>query len=137
VLANGILWLVFAANFALKSYPYTPHTKTFEEQSPPYVFWGRAFPFERYMSPLMRLTRFLEWPSFFSARPYFACFDSRVINGDQVYGGVSVTGYYLLIVCLLSFLQWYLLGWFLDHLKRFSVSRGPDLPTPGHTYDAH
>lgn len=136
VLANGILWLVFATNFVLKSYPYTPHAKTFEEQSPPYVFWGRAFPFEQYMSPLMRLTRFVAWPSFFAATPYFRYFDSRGINGDQLYGGISVTGYYLLIVCIFSFIQWYLIGLLADHLRRrLLADRGPASANSGHAYD--
>jgi hypothetical protein len=89
----------------------------FEEQSPLYTYYGRALPAEKYTAPLMRTTRFVQWPSFVAARPFLWYFDVHDIEGERLYGGVSVTGYYLFIVCLLSFLQWYLLGRFVEYLK--------------------
>jgi len=137
LLANGVLWLVFALNFVANSHPYSPHPPMFEEQSPLYAYYGRALPAEQYMTPLMRITRFLEWPSFFVARPYFWYFDSHGIDGARRYGRVSVTGYYLLIVCLLSFLQWYLVGSLTDYVKRrLGVNRSPASTNSGHAYDA-
>jgi hypothetical protein len=35
-----------------------------------------------------------------------------------LYGGIDVGGYYLILVCLLSFAQWYLIGLLLDCLRR-------------------
>jgi len=31
-----------AVNFAMESYSYSPHIKIFEEQSPPYILYGRG-----------------------------------------------------------------------------------------------
>jgi hypothetical protein len=69
VLANALFWLVFAVSFILESDPYERHTKLFEEPSSPYIIWSRSFPFESYMTPLMRTTRLMQWPSFFAAAP--------------------------------------------------------------------
>jgi hypothetical protein len=117
ILANGVFWLVFVINFLANSRAYKPHPITFEERSPLFVYYGRALPAEQYMSPLMRTTRTLQWPSLFSARPYFWYFDRHGIYGEQLYGGISVTGYYVLIVCALSFLQWYVVGWLIDWVR--------------------
>ncbi len=89
------------------------------------------------MTPLLRTMRFLEWPSFFAARPYFWYFDTHGIYGKQLYWRVSVTGYYLLIVCLLSFLQWYGVGWLLDRVRK-RVKLGPTDTSScnGHADDA-
>jgi hypothetical protein len=118
VLANAVLWLTFAVYFIAQSYPWQPHQKLFEEQSPPCIFWGHAFPFDKYMSPFMRATRLIEAPSFYAATPLFWYFDSRHIVADSLYAGVDVGGYYLILVCLLSFAQWYLTGFFIDGLRR-------------------
>lgn len=64
VLVNALFWLIFAVWFVSESYPYEPHTKLFEEASSPYMICSRAFPFRRYLTPLMRTTRLLQWPSF-------------------------------------------------------------------------
>lgn len=137
ILANGIFWLVFAINFAAKSYAYHPHVKAFEEPSPPYIIFGRAFPFKDYMTPLMRTTRLLQWPSFIAAaRPYFWYFNSHGIYGETLYHGISISGYYLIIVCVLSFLQWYAVGGLVDYVrKRLNLrpTRTPD--NGGRTYD--
>jgi|SRR5579863_5670718 len=116
LIGNAIFWIVFGTNFALKSYAYKQHTKIFEEESSPYILWSRAFPFDEYMSPLMRATRLVQWPSFYAATPLNLYFSHRGIVADQLYWGISVGGYYLICVCLLSFLQWYLVGVFLDYL---------------------
>jgi hypothetical protein len=117
LLGNAVFWLIFGTNFALKSYAYTQHTKVFEEESSPYILWSRAFPFNEYMSPLMRATRVVQWPSFYAATPVNLYFSHRGIVVDQLYWGISVGGYYLICVCLLSFLQWYLVGLFLVYLR--------------------
>ena len=126
VLANAVFWLAFAVYFIANSYPYQPHQKLFEEESPPYVFLGRAFPFDEYVSPFMRTTRFIEAPSFSAATPVFWYFDSRHIDADHLYAGVDVGGYYLISVCLLSFAQWYLIGRLIDHTRRRLTTR--DVP---------
>jgi len=137
MLANGVFWLVFTINFVVRSYPYEQHLKVFEEESPPYIFWSRAFPFEQYMSPLMRATRFAQWPSFYAATPFNLYFSHRETVVDHLYWGVSIGGYYLLLVCLLSFLQWYVVGLLIDHARRrLNAGPTPTSDNPGHAYDA-
>ncbi len=126
LIANSLFWFLFAVNFVARSYAYEPHVKIFEEASPPYILWSRAFPFEQYMSPLMRATRIVQWPSFYAATPVNLYFSHRGIVVDELYGGISVGGYYLLLVCLLSFLQWYLVGLFIDCILNRGAS-GPDV----------
>ena len=130
ILANGLFWLAFAINFVVVSRAYKPHPPLFEEPSPPYIFWSRAFPFEQYMSPFMRATRFLQRPSFYAASPLNFCFSRRGIVVDHTYWGVSVGGYYLIAVCLLSFAQWYVIGWVVQKIwYRWS---GHPTPSPSH-----
>jgi hypothetical protein len=116
ILANGVFWLVFIVYFWWKGYLYNPHVKLFEEPAPPYIIWGRAFPFDQYMSPFMKASRILQWPSFYAASPLNFLASSRGIVGDTQYWGTSVGGYYLILVCLLSFIQWYLIAIFIDYL---------------------
>ena len=135
ILANGVLWLVFVIHFVVVSQPYAPHEPQFEEFAPAYIFWGRAYPFEQYCGSWpMRATRLLERPSFYAAIPVNYFFSRRGITVDHLYGGVSAGGYYLIAVFLTSFLQWYLVGLIVDHLRRrLSVSRAGVSPNPDHT----
>lgn len=126
VVANVLFWLVFAVYLVSQSYPYRPHRILFEEVPPSYIFWGCAFPVEKYMSPIMRATRFIQAPSFYASTPFFWYFDSRGVFVNDLYAGVSVGGYYLIIVCLLSFAQWYVTGRLVDYVGgRFSINRAP------------
>jgi hypothetical protein len=134
VLANSIFWLIFAINFAAKSYTYRPHVRAFEEVSA-YIFWSRAFPMDQLASPLMRVTRFVQWPSFYAAGRLF--FVHRDIDVSRIYWGISLGGYYLILVCLLSFLQWYLLGLLIDYARRrMNAGRIRAPGGPGRPYDA-
>lgn len=134
LLGNGVFWLVFAVNFVVRSYHYEQHVRVFEEESPPYILCSRAFPFEQYMSPLMRVTRLLQWPSFYAATPVNLYFSHRGIVVDQLYWGVSAGGYYLILSCLLSFLQWYLVGLLIDYARKRLNARGG---WPGLRFGAH
>ena len=116
LVANAVFWLVFAVYFVDKSQAYQPHPLKFEEVTPLYIFWGRGLPFDHYMSPFMRAARFIEAPSFYAARPFFWYFNTRNITADHLFASVSVDGYYLLLVCLLSFGFWCLAGWLIDYL---------------------
>ena len=131
--ANGVFWVVFAVYFQAKSFQWRPHAKLFEEVSPPYVFWGHAFPFAQYMSHFMRFTRLLQWPSFRAATPFNLYLSHRGIVVDDLFWGVSAGGYYLIIVGVLSFLQWYLIGVLID----YTSSRMNAAPTDnlGHAHD--
>jgi hypothetical protein len=118
LIANSVLWVIFAANFIAKSRPYKSHPFMFEETAPPYIFWGHALPFEEYWSPMMRITRTLEAPSFYASIPLNWYFSRRAITVDHQYWGISTGAYYLLLGCLLSFAQWYLFGLVIDYLRR-------------------
>lgn len=139
-LANVAFWMIFGVLFAAASYPYRPHRLAFEEITPSYIFFGRALPEidsgtgVGLPPPLMNVTRIIQRPSFITAAPYFWYFNSHGITVDRLYWGISVGAYYLIIVCLLSFLQWYLIGLFVDFItRRLSLSRARG--GPGNAYD--
>lgn len=142
VLGNALFWLVFSILFAVGSYPYQPHRPRFEEISAAYIFFGRTLKLldtgtRVGLSPLfLRVTYFVQWPSAYSARPFFWYFNRHNISVDQQYFGISVGGYFLLLVCLLSFLQWYLMGrtvqklWDSWHERSpATVNHAPSAPT--------
>jgi hypothetical protein len=142
MLANGIYWMVFAVLFVTGSYPYRPHRPVFEEVAPNYIFFGKAL---RQIDTgtgvglpprLITLTYAIQRPTVLATRPFYWYFDSHDITVDQLYWGVSVGGYYLLLVCVLSFVQWYLIGWVVQKLwhRWFShptaaPSHAPSTPT--------
>ena len=119
-LLNFAFWLGFGALFVAQSYPYQPHRLAFEEITPSYIFSGRAL---REIDSgtgvalppaLMKVTYAIQKPSVFAAKPFYWYFNSRGIVIDRLFWGISVGGYYLLVVSLISFLQWLLIGFFVD-----------------------
>ncbi len=53
-------------------------------------------------------------PSVVAAKPFYWYFNSRGIVVARLFLGVSVGGYYLLVVSFISFLQWLLIGFLAD-----------------------
>jgi hypothetical protein len=137
VLANGVFWLVFACLFVAGSYPYKPHKLAFEEASPSYIFFGRALRevdsgTGTSLPPrLIKLTYAIQRPSAFAARPFYWFFDGHGLTVDRQYWRVSIGGYYLLLVCLLSFVQWYLAGLLAEYVGRRFGTRPNRNPTSG------
>jgi hypothetical protein len=123
-LTNLVFWLLFAAFYLIESNPYKIHDKVFEEIFPAYIYFGRALPVleERY-GALMKATTLIQWPSFYAALPVNFAFSRRGIVVDQQYGAISAGGYYLLAVCMLSFVQWYLVGWIVQGVGHRWVGR--------------
>ena len=81
----------------------------------------------------MRAARFVQWPSFHGAIPLNWYFSRRGIVVDHLYCGISVGGYYLILVCFLSFLQWYLIGFSIDWARhRFTTRAKPPNEAPVH-----
>jgi hypothetical protein len=121
LLGNACLWLILRVFFVLKSYPYIPHKPIFEERSPELIYFGRALSYleNEKMIPLIRTIRLVQLPSFYAASPFNLLFSRRGMAVDQLYWGISVGGYYLLLVCLLSFVQWYLVGVLIDYIRPF------------------
>ncbi len=135
-MANSLFWLIFVVLFQLQSYPYEPHKLSFEEATPSYIFFGRAL---REVDtgtggslppPLIKVTSTIQKPSFIAAIPYYWYFNSHEITVDRLYWHISVGGYYLVVACILSFVQWYLLGFLLDRLKGRTTSGNKGLSPP-------
>jgi hypothetical protein len=142
ILANAVYWIVFAILFVAGSYPYRPHLPRFEEITAAYIFFGRALKLLDTgtgigLPPLfLKITFAVQWPSAYAARPFFWYFNRHNISVDHQYFGTSLGGYYLLLVGVLSFLQWYLIGWVVQKLwDRWSShptaapSQAPSTPT--------
>jgi hypothetical protein len=138
VLANVLFWVVFGAFFAIKSYPYKPHAPGFEGGAPDIIYFGRAFSYleNEQLRPLMRVTRLVQLPSFYAARPFFWYFNKHDIFVDHLYGGISVGGYHLLIVCVISILQWFLLGILIDYIRRRIRNKTKHASGKSHACDA-
>ncbi|MGA2372763.1 MAG: hypothetical protein ABSG11_19040 [Candidatus Korobacteraceae bacterium] len=66
----------------------------------------------------------VEFPSFLIVTLMQHAFLSKV-SADQFFAGISVGGYKLLAIMLLSFLQWYFVGWMGQKLwqRWFKASR--------------
>ncbi len=119
--ANLGLWVYFWIAFAQASQPYDPRPWG----HPPvdvYCLWGHAIGLTRsaFMYPFMGLIRWIEFPSFLLVTLIQRVFFSS-LSADQFLLGVSTAGYKLLVVMVLSFLQWYLVG---KAIQRFA-RRGP------------
>lgn len=121
--ANLLFWAYFWVDFAGRVVSYEVRQPKFEEVLPTFVFYGRALPSdqERRLTSL-RLAKVLHAPSFWVARPYVWITTSKGILWDKVYWGVSPGGYLLLIVMVLSFGQWFLVGLGVRRLLRGRVA---------------
>jgi hypothetical protein len=124
ILINALFWLTFAVLFATHTVAYSPHQLKFEEVTPSYIFFGRALQMIDSgtgvgIPPLLiEISYTIQKPSSVAARTFFRYFHDRGITVEHTYGGISIGGYYLLLVCLFSFLQWYLVGFLIDYLSR-------------------
>jgi hypothetical protein len=123
-LLNFAFWLGFGALFVAQSYPYQPHRLAFEEITPSYIFFGRAL---REIDSgtgvalppaLMNVTYAIQKPSVLATKSFYCYFNSRGIVVSHLFWGISVGGYYLLVVSFFSFLQWLLIGFFVDTAYR-------------------
>jgi hypothetical protein len=119
-MANAIFWLTFGIIFIATSSPYKPHEKLFEETGPEYIYFGRAQSALKNEQPtsLYLTVHWVQWPSFYAAKPFVRYCNKKGLVVDDLFLGISVGGHLLLIVCVISFLQWYLIGFFIDLLRR-------------------
>jgi hypothetical protein len=116
LIANLCFWLYFWLAFSSASQPYDPRPLGHVPVDP-YVFWGHAIGLIRSSMtyPFVRVTFWIEFPSFFVVTLFANVFLASV-SGDQIVTGISIGGYELLAIMLLSFLQWYLIGWAIEKL---------------------
>ena len=135
---NAIFWLYFFCYFVVEAKREDPQL-CMDHCHPAYAFWGHGIGYIMY--PLsftfMKTMIVVEYPSFALAT-YFENLitpvSSQVIligsrssypwewfplnlSGGRVFLGISLDGYKLLLVVLLSFLQW----WFVAKVMRFGM----------------
>lgn len=131
LIANLCLWVYVWLAFGHSSEPYDPRPWGHMPVDP-YSFWGHTIGLTRssLTYPFMKVAFWIEFPSFLSVALFRKAFLSGV-SGDTFFAGISVGGYELLVIMLLSFVQWYLVGWVIQKLSRRWF--GPAIATPGQT----
>ena len=126
LLANLCLWGYFWIAFAQASYPFRPDPLG-HPAGTGYTFWGHSIAVVEsgLVYPFFRVMLYAEFPSFVLATGVVRVFSpDQLING--FFAGISGGGWLLLSVMLLSFFQWYLLGWAGQKLwqRRFKRDSG-------------
>ncbi len=116
LIANLSLWIYFWIGFALASYPYRPDPLG-HPAGTGYTFWGHSIAVTEsgFKYPFFRIATYVECPSIGLATLVARVFSPRLV----LYGffaGVSKGGWLLLAVMVLSFLQWYFIGWVAQKL---------------------
>ena len=127
LIANLLFWIYFGIAFTRASYPYSPEVWNYTAPTAPagYTFFGHSIGQREsaFQHPFFQTMFFVEFPSFAVARVgQNLLFPS--VTGDRVFVGISEGGWRLLVVGLLSFLQWYLVGWTVHKISR-RWSRAP------------
>lgn len=137
---NVVFWVYFWSHFAFASQP-TKRAFYMDHPVDPYIFWGHSIGMgmNPLVLPFMKVMVCVQLPSFFlttlsqnllTGEPtgrflvgvlgYFGdkLFPGSYPNqsGGILFLGMSLNGYRLLATMLLSFLQWYLIGWALQSL---------------------
>jgi hypothetical protein len=137
LLANLLFWVYFWVDFGLRAERYVPHPPAFEEILPFLVVAGLAIPT---VEPIqyewnwraLRLAVMIHLPAFSATQPLIWIGNWLELRHeeepgelgfwDKTFLGTSMGGYRLILVMLLSFLQWYLiailLAWFVTRFRR-------------------
>jgi hypothetical protein len=116
LVVNLCLWIYFWIAFAQASYPFRPDPLG-HPAGTGYTFWGHSIAVVEsgLVYPFFRVMFYVEFPSFALATLVVRMFSPhQLINGFFV--GISGGGWLLLAVMLLSFLQWYFIGWIAQRL---------------------
>ncbi len=134
--ANFLFWMYFWFHFGLMTHPYQPHPPMHDDPGSFFVFWGRALDWRgEWLSPPVRLARWVQAPSFLVARPYVWVVNRNPRLWNETFLGVSPGGYLLLIVMALSFGQWYLVArvvaWSTKRARRPASPGPPSTQTGG------
>ncbi len=111
LIANLCLWIYFGIAFAHASYPFR-RDPWGHPAGAGFTFAGHSIgivesPF-KYL--FFKLVFWIEFPSFVLDRGAENLLFSH-LTSDRFFAGISVEGWSLLTIVLLSFLQWYLVGW--------------------------
>jgi hypothetical protein len=118
LIANACFWLYFWVAFAHSSQPYDPRPWGHGPVDL-YSFWGYAIGLTRssFLYPFMQIAYWVQFPSFLVATLIQNTVFARV-SADQFLAGISVGGYKLLAIMVLSFFQWYLVACVVQNLWR-------------------
>jgi hypothetical protein len=116
LIGNLCLWIYLWIGFARASYPYRPDPLG-HPAGTGYTFWGHSIAVTEsgLKYPFFKAVFYLELPSFVLAVLGERVFDARLIS-HRFFAGISVAGWSLVGTMLLSFLQWYFIGWVLHKL---------------------
>jgi hypothetical protein len=111
LIANLCLWIYFWIGFARASYPYKPNPLG-HPAGTGYTYWGHSIAVAEsgLKYPFFKAVFYPELPSFAIAVLIERVFDPQLIS-HRFIAGISMSGWSLLATMLLSFLQWYLVGW--------------------------
>lgn len=114
--ANLCLWIYFSVGFAHASHRYEPNHLG-HPSGTGYTFWGHSIALTEsgLVYPFFKVTFYTELPSFVVAVLIERAFDSQLISHRFV-EGISIGGWSLVGTVLLSFFQWYLIGWIVQKL---------------------
>ena len=116
--ANLCLWIYFWIAFAQESYPFQPDPLG-HPAGTGYTFWGHSIAVVEsgLEHPFFTAVFYPEFPSFALATVTVQAFSRHLlINGFFI--GISGGGWLLLGVMVLSFLQWYAVGWVVQEGSR-------------------
>ncbi len=116
LVANLCLWIYFEIAFAHASYPFR-HDPWGHPAGAGYTFAGRSIGIieSPFTHPFFNLAFWVEFPSFALARGGQNLLFPQV-TGDRFFVGISEGGWRLLAIVVLSFLEWYFVGWVVQKL---------------------
>lgn len=131
LIANVCLWIYFWIGFIHVSQPYDPRPWG-HAPIEPYSFAGHAVGLttSTFSYTFMKVVYWAEFPSF-----VFVSVLMRILFGrlpsDRFFAGISVGGYKLLAVMMVSFFQWYWVGWTIQKLQRRWSSKSTSVSSLG------
>jgi len=125
LLANAAIWIFVSIDLARRLVPYEAHTPAFEEELPLLVIGRRALPISEMHTNSLKILKVAQAPSFLAVRPLVHLMNKNPVIWDQIFWRMSAWSYLLIVVVLLSFVQWYLISqfaaWILPPLWRSLV----------------
>ena len=124
VAANFCLWIYFWAAFAHSSYPFHPDPLG-HPAGTGYTFWGHSIAVVEsgFAYPFFKVVFCAEFPSFLLATVVARALSQHLTL--SFWAGISGGGWRLLGVMVLSFFQWYLIGWVAQKVWHNWLGRQP------------
>jgi hypothetical protein len=118
-LANLCFWSYFWIVFSAASYPFRPDPLG-HPAGAGYTFWGHSIAVveSAFKYPFFTAMFWVEFPSFATANLVVRLSSPHSAVLNSFCGGVSGAGWLLFAVMVLSFPQWWFLGWAGERLWR-------------------